>query len=107
MMKNCPRPSSVFWLFLSEIIKIYKLFKQQKDSVHCSQNRIPIKGLLHCWKCSQESKGKIRGFHCCRQLYYHYTKVHSGFDKDCFPNRDLCIFMLQVISDSIIFGVLK
>ena len=106
-MKNPPRPSSVFWLFLSEIIKISKLFKQQKDSVHCSQNTIQIKGLLHCWKCSQESKGKTRGLNSCRQLYYHYTKAHSGYDKESFPNRDLCIFMLQVISDSIIFGVLK
>ena len=73
---------------------------------HCSQNTTEIHGYLHCWKCREDRKGKVKRFDNCRSLFYHYMKHHSG-DKESYPRLEDCISQLQVISDTITLGILR
>ena len=74
---------------------------------HCSQNSDKIGMGLFCWKCRESTKGRIKRHDNCKSLYYHLTHHHSGMDRDCYPKRDDCISMLQVISNALELGVIK
>jgi len=80
--------------------------KQHPVEISSCANKISIEGRLFCQKCMADHNTS-RTFRTCQSLFYHLTKNHSDNDKMVSPSRDECLSTLQIISDSIILGVLR
>ena len=86
--------------------------KVRGEWVHCSQNKIKIKGSLFCLICICNTRGKVKRFDNCKSLFYHYTHNHRTHDENrhienFHPSLKYCLSQLQEISEAIQFGVLK